>query len=263
MQKKIHFIGYGNMAKAIINGLISANQYQLSASAPSLDFDSQIQNIQTFNSNVEGSKEADVVILCVKPAQCIEVLDEIKPHFNRLIISIAAGIELGTLNKHAHENQPLIRAMPNTPAQIGLSATTLIANQACNLDHKALCQTLFETIGITEWIEDETLMHAITALFGSGPAYFFLLQEVLQELAENQGISKIAAANLTKQTALGAAKLAYKQEAKTLRRRVTSAKGTTEAALNSLKKNHFESIIAEAINDAILRSKELNNNEEY
>jgi pyrroline-5-carboxylate reductase len=262
-QQNIHFIGFGNMAKAMIKGLDKNKDLKLSASAPSLSDNLVESELSTYQSNSQGVKTAHTVVLCVKPQHMGRVLDEIKPYFNGLLISIAAGIDTTLLQQHTNPNQALIRVMPNTPASIGQSASVLFANKSCSNVQKMQAESLFNAIGITNWIDDENLMHAITALYGSGPAYFYLLQEALINAAIAAGIPEDVAARLTSQTALGASLLAKEENVHDLIKKVTSKNGTTQAALESLNKNHFNSIIGQAINQAAKRSQQLSEHKEY
>ena len=171
----ISFIGYGNMAKAIARGLSQQGSYSLSAAAPSLSAGINKDQIHTHYDNKEIIKDAEVVILAVKPMKMSLILNEIThllpPHC--LLISVAAGLSLSWFAKHCRANQPLIRTMPNTPASVGLAATPMIANQFVSPEQKRQAEFIFSKIGITTWAKNEADMDTFTALSGSGPAYVF------------------------------------------------------------------------------------------
>ncbi|CAA0084135.1 Pyrroline-5-carboxylate reductase [BD1-7 clade bacterium] len=264
---KIAFIGAGNMAQAIIGGLIeqgfgAGSIYAASPVQAELDHLSSTLGIQTSLNNSNIVSQADVVVLAVKPQQMAVVCDDIREAViahNPLIVSIAAGITCELLTQSLSESTAVVRSMPNTPALVQTGATGLFANTYVTDAQKALSEQLMNAIGIIEWIDDEQLMDAVTALSGSGPAYFFMVMEAMQAAGEKLGLPAETARNLTLQTALGAAKMANESEfdAAELRRRVTSPGGTTAAALGVFDDNDTQGLFAKALAAADERGREL------
>jgi len=266
-QTTIGFIGAGNMARSLAGGLIangwSPKRLTLSDSDPQ-----QLQAIATglgvatcaVNTEVAGS--ADLLILAVKPQVLQAVAREIAPAVQRrrpLVLSIAAGVRLTDLERWLGGELPLVRAMPNTPALIGAGAAALCANARVDENQRELAETVLRSVGVTVWLEDESLMDVVTALSGSGPAYFFLFMEALERAAVEHGLDLATARLLTLQTAFGAAKMALEvgEEPERLRVRVTSPGGTTERALATLVEGGFETLVARALEAAAARSREL------
>ena len=262
----ITFIGAGNMASAIIGGLLeqgfsssrlaAADPYQ-----PSLDR-LAISGIKTSQDNNAMVAGADVVVLAVKPQQMKEVCGNIRNAIEvrkPLVISIAAGITCGMLQEWLGNETAIVRCMPNTPALVQTGASGLFANQHASAAHRTIASQLLEAIGIVSWVEQESLLDAVTALSGSGPAYFFLVMELMMEAGKELGLDAETAEKLTLQTALGAAKMAVSSDVdvKELRRRVTSPKGTTEAAINSFEADQLRDIFRRALGAADARSKSL------
>jgi pyrroline-5-carboxylate reductase len=209
----------------------------------------------------DASSASDIFILAVKPQIMNEVCASIHPAPDTLILSIAAGQKITGFEKHFGSAQPVIRAMPNTPAAIGQGITVATANQNVTPAQKDLARSLLSAIGLVEWLEDESLMDAVTALSGSGPAYVFHLIEVLAAAGAKQGLPPDLAMRLARQTVIGSAALAAAEpdiNAEILRKNVTSPGGTTEAALNVLMKDKaLEELFTRALNAATARSKEL------
>jgi pyrroline-5-carboxylate reductase len=174
-------------------------------------------------------------------------------------VSIAAGVRLDQLDDWLGGDVALVRAMPNTPALIGAGASGLIANAHVRADQRVLAERLLGAAGVCVWVEDEAQMDTVTALSGSGPAYFFLLAEALEDAAVAQGLPREAARTLATQTALGAGRMLREDGAPpaTLRERVTSPKGTTQAALDSFAAAGFREIVARAVAAATARGREL------
>lgn len=256
----ICFIGYGNMAKAIARGLNKQGSCHISAAAPSLTAGINNEHISTHYDNKEQAKNADIIILAVKPAQMSTVLHDINPVIlpNCLLISVAAGLSLSWFAKRCRPHQPLIRTMPNTPAAISLGATPMIANQYTNPEQKAKAELIFSQIGLTAWAKNEAEMDVFTALSGSGPAYVFLFVEALVDAAVSLGLEPCIAKAFALQTAAGAIKLAEKSDLSLsqLRTKVTSPGGTTAAALNELH-GQLDALILKAMEAAKRRSHEL------
>ena len=265
--KVIAFIGAGNMAAALAEGMINKgfDAQQLFMSDPSDERLATMQkslNINTANSNFAVAEKADVIVLAVKPQIMPAILDDLKPALkdgNKVIISIAAGITLASLEKGLGKQAAIVRCMPNTPALVQTGATGLFANQHVSSIQKNLAEEILQAVGIVVWLEDEHQLDAVTALSGSGPAYYFLVMEAMIIAGESMGLSHDTAKKLTLQTALGAAKMAIKSDVEPaeLRRRVTSPGGTTEQAIQSLEKNQLVALFGEALASAKQRSEEL------
>lgn len=203
----------------------------------------------------------DIIILAVKPQNMAELCTALKPYISgALILSIAAGTPLSFFETQFGPQTPIIRTMPNTPAAIGKGATVAVANAACTAAHKALADSALSGTGLVEWITDETLMNAVTALSGSGPAYVFHLIEALEKAGTDIGLPPALAAGLARQTVIGSAALAAESPditPATLRQNVTSPGGTTEAALKVLMNGEFQDILTSALQAAKRRGEEL------
>jgi len=264
----IGFVGGGNMAEAIIRGIITAKIYRPEHVFVSdirqdrLEFLREEYKVITLENNAELADEAATIILSVKPQNMSNVLHEIKDAVNpeKLIISIAAGVRLGSICAILGE-VPAVRVMPNTPALIGEGAAALCANEKARpmLDR---AKSIFESVGLAVVVDNEDLLDAVTAVSGSGPAYYFLLMEEMIEAATMLGLDRNLAKDLVLQTAKGASLLAVEadknnESPSVLRRKVTSPGGTTEAALNVFAANKFGLMIADALKAAVERSRTL------
>lgn len=265
----ITLIGAGNMGKSLLAGLI-ANQFphsQLWITDPEtekLDALQQQFRVNTTTRNEEAIETADVIILAVKPQMMHPVIQSIKQVVQQkkpLIISVAAGIRENDLQRGLGGNIAIVRAMPNTPALIGAGATALFANRFVNHKQHELAESILRAVSLIVWLDNENEMDAVTALSGSGPAYFFLVIEALQAAGEKMGLSSETARLLTLQTAFGAARMALEsnESATELRQHVTSKGGTTEAAIHLLEKEKIRDIFMQALDAACERSKELAN----
>lgn len=266
----IGFIGAGNMASALAGGLI-ANGFSAKSLMLSDINEQQLQklqqelNVQTTTNNKELILKSDVLVLALKPQVMQSVIKPLSEFFQQkrpLVISIAAGITVDSLNDWTGDGLAIIRCMPNTPALVKLGASGLFANSKVTLEQKQQAQKILEAVGIVQWLDSENKIDMVTALSGSGPAYFFLMMEAMITAAVEQGLSKESATALTLQTALGAATMATQSDVDVaeLRRRVTSPKGTTEAALNSFFENNYQTIVTQALDAAYHRSLELSKN---
>ncbi|MCW0218809.1 MAG: NAD(P)-binding domain-containing protein, partial [Prosthecobacter sp.] len=180
------FIGYGNMAKSIAQGLRNHATWRLIATSPSLSCELDADGVQTHHDNLAHIHEADILILAVKPAKIVSVLRQITPAIPRhcILVSIAAGTSLATLGRECRPEQAIVRCMPNTPIAVGKGATPLIANSYASEVQKKLVEQLFQCSGITTWVEQEQDMNTYTALSGSGPAYVFLMMEAMAAAAQ-------------------------------------------------------------------------------
>ena len=267
--KKIAFIGGGMVAEAMIRGLIlhGHNPTSIFVSDPSekrrelLAVLNGRLNIETDNNIV--AEVCDVLILALKPQILVGVAEKIaetQTKNDSIIVSVAAGIALDTLKIIFGTKSKLCRVMPNQPCLIGKGVSALIASNL-NEHEKALASYLFDAVGTSIWIENEDWMHTVTAVSGNGPAYFYHMMELLTESAKSAGIPEEIAQELVIHTAIGSSQLALNSsdDFETLRKKVMSPGGTTEAAFDSLEKNNILSIWLEAINAATQRSIALGN----
>lgn len=267
--KKITFIGAGNMAQALIAGLIKdESSLSLCVADP---MGSQLDAISgnwpeviTNCDNLQAIENADAIILAVKPQimqQVCEPLQDAVQQLQPLIISIAAGVTEANLSKWLGGGLevPVVRCMPNTPALVQAGITGLYANDLVDEDQRNLAESILRAVGSTIWFDEEEKLNAVTAVSGSGPAYFFLVMEAMQKAAENLGLSPKDAQLLVAQTAFGAGKLALESpdDPSELRRKVTSKGGTTEAALQQLVRGGLIPLFDTALAAAAARSEEL------
>jgi pyrroline-5-carboxylate reductase len=261
------FIGCGNMARSLIGGLIAdgwnpASIRVADADPGQLERISSTYPVSTHTQNNAAAAGADVVLLAVKPQITAAVARELADTIARqqpLVISIAAGIRESALRGWLGEQTAIVRSMPNTPAMVQSGAAALYANSTVSETQRSIAESILRAVGLALWIEDEALMDAVTALSGSGPAYFFLFMEALQDAGCELGLPPQTARLLTLQTAFGAAKMALEssEDAATLRRRVTSPGGTTESAVAILEENGFAGLVNQALHAAATRSREL------
>lgn len=265
---RIAFIGGGNMAASLIGGLRAQGipATSLCASDPGADKRAELEaahGIETFGDNGQAVANADVVVLAIKPQVMQTVCRDLAGHLrsNQLIVSIAAGINCASLQHWLGGQTPrsIVRCMPNTPSLLRQGVSGLYANAQVSEQQKQQAEQLLSAVGVALWLEEEGLIDAVTAVSGSGPAYFFLMIEAMTAAGEQLGLPRETAAQLTLQTALGAARMACENdiEAAELRRRVTSPNGTTEAAIKAFQAGGFESLVQQAINAAAQRSAEL------
>ncbi len=267
-QAEIAFVGAGNMATSLILGLLKEgtnpatilacdpSQEQLDRLQAQLPDGSSIQ-LSSDNASVAG---VETLVLAVKPQVMREVAQQIKLHLTEdtLVISIAAGISLAALEKWLG-SLPMVRCMPNTPALVQCGASGLFANQKASETQKQKAQNILDAVGMSLWLENEKQIDAVTAVSGSGPAYFFLLLEAMINAGEELGLSEEVARQLAIKTCAGAAKLAEQSEVSIaqLRQQVTSPGGTTERALASFQKDDFNAVVARALRACADRAAEL------
>lgn len=264
---RIAFIGAGNMAASLIGGMraqgVAADAIR--ASDPGAEQRAKISadhGIQTFAQNADALAGADIVVLSVKPQVMQAVCRDLVAHLEHapLIVSIAAGISCDSLQRWLGPRpQAIVRCMPNTPSLLRQGVSGLYANAQVSNTQKQQAEQLLSAVGMALWLEEERLIDAVTAVSGSGPAYFFLLIEAMTAAGEQLGLPRETAAQLTLQTALGAARMACEGDvdAAELRRRVTSPNGTTEAAIKAFQAGGFEQLVQQALNAAAQRSAEL------
>jgi len=265
MNKTIGFIGGGNMAQAIIRGLLAAGHpaEKIAVADPGDASQEALRAIDTgmlvSANNAEVASAADVIVLATKPQYIVQVAEEIADSNPELVISVAAGITIESLENALGESTPVVRIMPNTPALVGEGMAGLVGNKLVTDTEKAIANSIVDATGEAIWLDNESLMDAVTAISGSGPAYFFLVMELLANGAKDFGFSEDVARKLAVQTALGAATLANSDDTdlNELRRRVTSPGGTTEAACNSLLDDDLAVIFRRALKAARDKSIEL------
>ena len=261
------FVGGGNMARSLIGGLVQkgCDPRRISVADPSAEQRALLTQrfpVQATADNRAAAEGADLLVFAVKPqmlrAAAEGLADSVRIK-RPLIVSIAAGINEPDLRTWLGGEAAIVRAMPNTPALLGAGAAGLYANSAVTPAQRALAQSLLEAVGTALWIEDESLMDAVTALSGSGPAYFFLLMELMEAAALDLGLPAAAARQLTQQTAYGAARMALEsgEAPAVLRKQVTSPGGTTAAALTVFDEAKFAAIVARALTAARDRGRQL------
>ena len=266
-ESPISFIGGGNMARSLVGGLLAggfpAARLQVAEPDPgrrgalARDF-----GITVTADNAAAAAAARIVVLAVKPQALPGVARELaRPLAGRgaLALSVAAGVRTGDLARWLGEGVAVIRAMPNTPALLGCGATVLCAGPGARSEQREQAEGILRSVGSVSWVEDESLMDTVTALSGSGPAYFFLLAEAMADAAAALGMAPELARLLAIETALGAARMAIEsdEDVAVLRERVTSPGGTTEAALQALEAGGFRALVGEAVGRAAARSRAL------
>lgn len=264
---RVTFIGGGNMAESLIGGLIkdafSGSAITVSDPDPNRRRDLAAKYpVNVTDSNRDAVSGSDVVVLAVKPQMIRGVALEIAEAVAKdvpMIISIAAGVTVGSLEHWLGAETAIVRTMPNTPALVGSGATALFANKKVSTGQRDLAESIMRAVGLALWIDDEDGMDAVTALSGSGPAYLFLVMEAMESAGRDLGLSAEASRLLTLQTALGAARIAIesKEDVAVLRARVTSPGGTTERALRILNEGDLKGLFKKALNGAHDRAREL------
>ncbi len=268
----IGFIGGGNMAKSLIGGLITADIAATDITVAEPDNEQRQLLEQTWKINTCADNnvvlQCDIIILAVKPQLLKTVCeqldsgnDKVKPG---LFISIAAGVKSTDINRWLNNNDAgkysaIVRCMPNTPSLLQCGAAGLFANEQVSEQQKKQAENIMQAVGLVIWVKHEEQLNAVTAVSGSGPAYFFLMMEAMQSAGETLGLSAEVAQKLVLQTALGAARMAIESDipAAELRKKVTSAGGTTEQAILSFQSDHFQEIVQKALTAASNRSVSL------
>ncbi len=259
---KIGFIGGGNMASSLIGGLLAdgvpaeriyvAEPHSESRARLAADY-----RVHVTESNAELAESCDVIVLAVKPQMLKTVCDGIADSVKKqLIISIAAGLRSDAIGRWLGRDVAIVRCMPNTPSLVQCGAAGLFANAKVNAEQRDVAESLMRAVGLAVWVDSEDLLDAVTAVSGSGPAYFFLFIEAMQATGRELGLSDKAASLLTLQTAMGAARMALESDddAATLRRKVTSPNGTTEQAITSFEAAGLRDIVGDALTAARDRS---------
>ncbi|OOF65346.1 pyrroline-5-carboxylate reductase [Rodentibacter pneumotropicus] len=265
-QKLITFIGGGNMAQAIVLGLLKQGYpaTQIIVNDPNEEKRAYFAKlgVQTAENNAESAARAEVVLLAVKPQMMAEVCSPLSEvdFSNKLLISIAAGISTTRLQTLIPSAKSIVRVMPNTPALVGEGMSGLFAPENTAETDRTFAQALLKAIGKTLWVKDENQMHAVTAASGSSPAYFFLMLEAMQQALIEMNINADTARQLVQQSMLGAAKMVVENPQtalSTLRENVTSKGGTTAAALDVFNMRQFAQTVTEAMQACVARSQEM------
>lgn len=263
----IGFIGAGNMARSLAGGLLNSGWAadRLLLSDPDTNQRqgaAQALGVKTFADNRDLAAQAEVLVLAVKPQALKEVAEALAPTVQKkqpLVISIAAGVRVRDIERWLGGALPIVRAMPNTAALIGSGASGLYANTRTTEAQRDTAESILRAVGVAVWVQNEALIDTVTAVSGSGPAYFFLVMEVLEKAAIKHGLDPATARLLTLETAYGAAKMALEsgEEPSQLRQRVTSPGGTTEQAVQTLEAGQIERVFDDAVVAAMRRAREL------
>lgn len=266
-QQTIGFIGGGNMAHALIGGLVADGFPARNIWVADLERDKLAALQAQFHVNISEDNQhtvsqCDIVVLAVKPQVLAGVARDIAAAVQTrkaLAVSIAAGVRVADLQRWLGEETAIVRCMPNTPALVKTAATALYANNRAGKSQREAAESVLRAVGLTVWVEDENLLDAVTALSGSGPAYFFLFMEAMESAGRELGLDEGTARLLTQQTALGAAKIAIEsvETPEELRRRVTSPGGTTEQAIRTFDEGGLRTLVRDAMHAALRRSVEM------
>lgn len=266
-QRKIAFIGAGNMTRSIVAGLVASGYRPdcITATNPSeakLVALQQAYDIQVTTNNTEAAQQADVIVMAVKPQLMEQVAKPLQSidFQGKLVISIAAGISIERLQQMFASPLNLIRVMPNTPSLLGEGMSGLFASPITPVSDKTYAGELMQAVGKVCWVEQESGINDIIAAAGSAPAYFFLFMEAIQQQAIASGFDGDTARLLVQQTALGAAKMVSENpdtDLATLRQQVTSKGGTTAEAVRTLEENDMRGIVAKAMQAAVTRAEEM------
>lgn len=259
MTTRIAFVGGGNMAHALATRLAASAQVGITVADPvpaqRARFDAPIR---TTDDNLAAVADATVIVLAVKPQLLKTVVQEIAPAVaDKLVVSIAAGVPIAAIEGWLPANSPVVRCMPNTPALVGAGITGLVANRAVSPAQRGTAKQVLRVAGEVLWFESDADLDAVTALSGSGPAYFFYVIEALAEAGARLGLDAEVAKRLAVATAAGAAAMARNDDPAALRERVTSPGGTTERALAILAARSLPATLDAAVRGAFHRSEEL------
>ncbi len=259
------FIGGGNMATSLIGGLLEKGYpaSNITASDPMKENRDRLSQQFGINTTDDNNKAAlaDIIVLAIKPQVIKQVAEDIRPALAHqpLIISIAAGITMSSLEGWLGPQTPIVRCMPNTPALVQTGAAGLFANSQVDKAQQTAAGEVLDAVGISCWLEKEAEIDAVTAVSGSGPAYFFLVMEAMEKVGIELGLSPEIARKLTLQTALGAAKMAIESDVDSaeLRRRVTSPGGTTQRAIETFLDGDLPGLFSKAMTGAVERAQEM------
>ncbi len=263
----ISFIGAGNMTSSLVGGMLSDGWpgNKITIADPNKNQREKITTryaVHSTDNNIVASNKADIIVLAVKPQIMKEVCQNLASgfqHTQALVISIAAGIRETDINRWLGGDRAIVRCMPNTPALVGSGMSGLFANSAVSEQQQSLAENILRSVGVTLWLNEESMLDSVTALSGSGPAYIFLVIEALQEAGITLGFDESTARLLAIETTFGAAKMALESSstAKLLRQQVTSPGGTTERALEVLQSGGLVELFESALQAAKQRSIEL------
>ena len=264
---RVGFIGAGNMARSLASGLLNNGwgKDDIVVSDPDPEQRRTIEStlgLKTFADNPDVAALAEILVLAVKPQIIGSVATTLAQTVQKkrpLVISIAAGVRIEDLARWLGNDLPIVRVMPNTAALIGSGASGLYANERVNEVMRDQAESILRAVGVATWVSEEYLLDVVTALSGSGPAYFFLVMEAMEQAAIESGLDPAQARLLTLETAYGAAKMALEghEEPALLRRRVTSPGGTTERAVKVLEEGGLRSLFKEAMQAATRRAQEI------
>ncbi len=258
---KIAFLGAGNIAQAFMGGLKDKYSNMIASDPATASRDKAAAlGVTVTEDNNEAVSPSDIVMLCVKPDVLPDLLKSLTFNdTNKLFISVAAGVTTTTITQSLTQPSAVVRCMPNTPALVGKGMTAMFAAPGTSTDQKGVAEEILSAVGETIWVQDETDLDAVTAVSGSGPAYFFLMMEAMVEAGISAGLGAETARKLVLQTALGSSTMAASSEFEPaeLRRQVTSPGGTTEAALNELNAGGFSELVSKAVDAAKSRAAEL------
>ena len=270
--RHIGFIGGGNMAGSLVAGLLDSGFAPSRVLVADLDQGKLARlvpehGVAAADGEQQIGADCDLIVLAVKPQSMEAACAALRPALAGrapLIVSVAAGVTLARIARWLGPSLPIVRCMPNTPALIGAGAAGLYANANTSAEHRREVEELMNTVGLCAWCGRESDLDIVTALSGSGPAYFFLFMEAMRDAATKMGLDAALAETLTRQTALGAARLAQAQAEEAggpdlaeLRARVTSPGGTTEAAINRFERDGFRELVDAALAAAAGRAREL------
>ncbi len=262
---RIVFVGGGNMASALISGLLAKGFTPEQLSVVEISVENREKLKQTFGINVvedltAGVSASDVIVLAVKPQQLFELTQHLAPLLRQqLVLSIAAGIQATDIKRWLRGHERIVRAMPNTPSLVGCGVAGLYAMPGVSESDKHDAESILAAVGSVLWVDQEDMLHAVTAISGSGPAYVFYFIESMQQAGIELGLSVAQSRQLSLQTFAGASHLANasEEDAAVLRARVTSKGGTTEQAIQAMEKNEIKSKIIAAIRASNQRSREM------
>ncbi|MDP1828664.1 MAG: pyrroline-5-carboxylate reductase [Archangium sp.] len=265
IDRRVTFLGAGNMANAIIKGLLRAGLAKDKVTATVRREEKKVEleaahGIKVGFDNVAAAKEAEVIVLSVKPQALDKLLTQIAPAVDRskLIVSVAAGVPIAAIERRLGSGARIVRTMPNTPCLVGLGATALSAGEHATPEDLALATAMFDSVGLTT-VVDEYQLDAVTGLSGSGPAYIFLIIEALSDAGVKVGLSRHQSLKLAAQTVLGSAKLLMEtgQHPGQLKDQVTSPGGTAIAGLHTLEAGGLRTTLIDAVEAATTRAREL------
>ena len=263
---KIVFIGGGNMASCLIGGMLANgfSSQDIIVSEPNEASRQRIASthgVITTEDNISAVSQADIVVLAVKPQVMAAVAEPLAAGLDHgpIVVSIAAGIPVNALQNWLGQELKIVRAMPNTPAMVQSGATGVFASESLSEDQHLVIENIFSAVGYACWVSQESDIDAVTAVSGSGPAYFFLIYEAMLKVAQELGLDSQTSSQLTLHTAMGAARLALSSDSAPdeLRKQVTSPGGTTQAAIDSFQAQDLEGIFRAAMTSALKRAKEM------